>query len=630
MNFFEHQQQARRTTWLLVLSFIAAMFAVVVVINLACLLVLMWLDATLQSPRQWLTHPATLWVSLITLGIMLGGSLRKTWQLRHGGEALARLLGAQRLSPDHNSAMHQRLRNVVEEMSIASGIPAPQLFVLPDEAGINALVAGFRPAETILVITRGALEHLTRDQLQGVVAHEFSHIVNADMRLNLRLLAILAGLVALGKVGEYLLAGGHDHRTRRHGAFILAGLLLVAVGYCGLFCGRLIKAAISRQRERLADASAVQFTRHTAGLAGALICIRNQHGSHLVNRHAEDLRHMCFSNTLELRFGRRWLASHPPLDERLNALGQGWAARARVRARQQRPAATADFPATSSAFAGASPTGDIPTLSQQTPPAPSQQVGAVHQDDLGYARTLLTLIPAELHEKRRHPQGARQILLALFLANSRGDLAAYCRQAALDARSLLPLAEQVHRLGSRLRLPLIDLALPTVKAAGTQQRQALLEELQTLDQLDPHPTLFKWALLTLARERLQERAGDNRPTRFYRYGAVAADLQLLLSLLTWASGARDGAAPALFRRASHGLLPKGRVLLPLSQCSGEPLERAVSRLQRLSPLLKAPVLDAAADLVLADDKIQVAEAELLRTLAALLETPLPPLFNRTR
>ncbi|PHR65414.1 M48 family metallopeptidase [Alcanivorax sp.] len=647
MDFFQHQERARRKTGLLVLYFILAVIAIVVCVNLAVLLALFWGDFQTVSPSQWFTHPFIHWITGLTLAVMLFGCLLKLWQLRNGGQGLAEMLGARHITMDSTATGEKQLINVVEEMSIASGIPAPQLYVLDKETAINAFVAGFRPSETVLVVTQGTLNELNRDELQGVIAHEFSHIFNADMRLNLRLLAVLAGILALGKVGEYLIRGQRRSSFSRSssnrkggGGLVFAGLALMVIGYVGLFFGRLIKAAISRQRELLADASAVQFTRNPAGLGGALIKIRNGDGSHLATPHAEDMSHMCFGETLHFRL-RNLLGTHPPLDERLSAIGSDWVARARSRARDtsthgpQSPAAAGPVaPQGASAFAG----GSSSIEDSSTPPAaapahstslpPSQRVGTVSEPDMGYARSLLEAIPEDLRRQIRSPQSAESVLYALILSTSTSDT-----ESLLDAlnvsgerQALVTLSETIRALGSRLRLPLIDLALPVLKPLPADNRARILAHLTALIEVDNRYTFFEWALVGLAHQQLGEQSGKNRRTRFRRYGALAAELQLLFSVLTWASGAEDGEARTLFQRSTHGLLPAGRTLLPLTHCGSHKLGHAVDRLADLSPLLKGPVIDAAADLVLADGKVQVQEAELLRTIAALLECPLPPLF----
>lgn len=259
MNFFQHQERARRRTLLLALYFLLALAAVVAAVNLACWLAWQWWPLPGAAAGGWFAGDAFWWVTLGTLGLLLAGSLRKAWQLRHGGESLAAMLGAREIASHSGDPAERRLRNVVEEMSLAAGTIMPRTYVLPGETGINAFVAGPTPSRAVLVVTEGALAQLDRDELQGVVAHEFSHILNGDVRINLRLMAALAGILTVGKLGEFLLHMSPTSDRRRNGGLLtLAGLVLMAIGYAGLFFGRLIKAAISRQRERLADASAVQ------------------------------------------------------------------------------------------------------------------------------------------------------------------------------------------------------------------------------------------------------------------------------------------------------------------------------------------------------------------------------------
>lgn len=593
MNFFQHQERARRRTLLLALYFLLALAAVVAAVNLACWLAWQWWPLPGAAAGGWFAGDAFWWVTLGTLGLLLAGSLRKAWQLRHGGESLAAMLGAREIASHSGDPAERRLRNVVEEMSLAAGTIMPRTYVLPGETGINAFVAGPTPSRAVLVVTEGALAQLDRDELQGVVAHEFSHILNGDVRINLRLMAALAGILTVGKLGEFLLhMPPTSDRRRNGGLLILAGLVLMAIGYAGLFFGRLIKAAISRQRERLADASAVQFTRQPAGLAGALIKIRNGNGSHLRSVHAEDLSHMGFAETLAFRL-RRLLATHPTLDQRLHALGAHWAARARVRAR---------------------------TDSSPSPaPVPSERIGRLDDDNLGYARTLVDTLPAGLYQALHAQEGAECVLYALALGDVRPP-------PALRRGRRAALVDQVSALGTRLRLPLLDLALATLRQAPPERRPVILKQLRTLTARRRDQDLLCWALTAIAERHLgAPRRALPRPD-IHRLAAVANDIQVVFSALAWAGDSARGTALSGFQRATHGLLPAGRLLLAPERCTPNRLDPAIARLARLTPLLKAPLIDAAADLVLADGQVQVAEAELLRALCTLLDSPMPPLF----
>lgn len=599
MNFFQHQERARRRTLLLAFYFILALAAVVAAVNLACWLLWHWWPVPGATLGDWFASDAFWWVTLATLGLLLAGSLHKAWQLRHGGESLAEMLGAREIASHSGDAAERRLRNVVEEMSLAAGTIMPRTYVLPGEAGINAFVAGANPSRAVLVVTEGALAQLDRDELQGVVAHEFSHILNGDVRLNLRLMAVLAGILTVGKLGEFLVdVSPAMDRRRRGGLLVAVGLLLVAIGYAGLFFGRLIKAAISRQRERLADASAVQFTRQPAGLAGALIKIRNGNGSHLRSVHAEDLSHMGFAETLAFRL-RRLLATHPTLDQRLHALGGHWAARARVRARN-------------------TPT-PAPTPAPTGTPAPSERIGRLDDDNLGYARTLVDTLPAGLYQALHAQEGAECVLYALALGDTRPP-------PALRRGRRAALVDQVGALGTRVRLPLLDLALATLRQAPPERRPVILKQLRALTLRRRENDLLCWALTAIAERHLATpRRALPRPD-IHRLAAVANDIQVVFSALAWAGDSARDTALGTFQRATHGLLPAGRLLLAPERCTPNRLDPAIERLARLTPLLKAPLIDAAADLTLADGKVQVAEAELLRALCTLLDSPMPPLF----
>jgi Zn-dependent protease with chaperone function/uncharacterized tellurite resistance protein B-like protein len=639
MNFFQHQERARRRTWLLAGYFVLAVAAIAAAVSLCLYLAMLWASGGGYTLNDWLRSPAMLWSLLITLLIILAGSARKAWQLREGGVALAHLLGAREILPDSSNRADRRLRNVIEEMAIASGIPVPRTFVLEQESAINALVAGYRPTEAVLVVTRGALDSLTREELQGVVAHEFSHIFNADMRLNMRLIAVLAGILAIGKVGELLLHANTRTRffNRRSGKneaagvffLIMLGLAMMVIGYIGLFFGRLIKAAISRQRELLADASSVQFTRNPSGIANALIKIRNQHGSHLVSSHGEDMSHMCFGATVPFHL-QYLLATHPPVDERLKALGGEWLARARVRQRQngEQSATTAVAGADTAAmgFAGSSPAQAAGTVAAL---GIAGTVGTMRESHVGYARSLHDAIPESLKQNFRQPESARWVVLALAIGVSRSDkaeLIALLNLPALEQRMVAQLCEEISTLGTRLRLPLTDLAIPALKQLPQDQRDHFLAELEQLVKHDQRLTLFEFILTRILADHLRADASRAPQVRFRQYPAVANQIQLVMSLMVHASGAKGEVAENLFRGAAIALLPAGTDLLPLSQCPIETLDSALQDLRDLMPLLKAPLLDGLADIARADGLIQVQEAELLRGIATLMDCPMPPLF----
>lgn len=343
MNFFEHQANARRQTGRLLIFFITAVVLTVLAVDIGLYALGFMMVGGVHG--NWLWHDWSAQAFVGTFLVIFGGSLVEYLHLRGGGQSVAELVGGRRIDFATTHFQERQLINVVEEMSIASGVPSPMLYVLERESGINAFVAGLSLHDSVMVVTQGALDTFTREELQAVVGHEFSHILNGDMRLNVRLMALLAGILTLGQIGSFIMRATGTFRSRnkneRSGLphLFVVGLLLWMIGSIGLLFGRLIKAAISRQREFLADASSVQFTRNPDGLAGALIKIKNHsEQSWLNNLRAESMSHMCFGEALHFS---QLLATHPPLVDRITALGRQYLVKDRAYQREQRLKETA-------------------------------------------------------------------------------------------------------------------------------------------------------------------------------------------------------------------------------------------------------------------------------------------------
>ncbi|HVP70770.1 MAG TPA: M48 family metallopeptidase, partial [Gemmatimonadaceae bacterium] len=265
------------------------------------------------------------WVMAVTLAIMALASLYRAASLAGGGADVARMMSATQVTGGGADPLQQRLVNVVEEMALASGVAVPEIFVLEHEAGINAFAAGTTHSNAAICVTRGALERLDRAELQGVIAHEFSHVLNGDMRLNQQLIGLSFGILALSLAGRFILRGltytrpnrGNGKDNSALAIAVVVGIALVIIGWIGVFLSRLIKAAVSREREALADASAVQFTREPQGLAGALKKIA-AYGARIQYAETEEVAHMLFERSSGAFSG--WFATHPPLIERIKAL----------------------------------------------------------------------------------------------------------------------------------------------------------------------------------------------------------------------------------------------------------------------------------------------------------------------
>jgi Zn-dependent protease with chaperone function len=325
MNFFERQNEARRASRRLVILFGLAVLAVIAAVDFVLFAVMARLTANQPgydvSITGWMAaHPGTVvGTTLAVLAVIALASFYKTMVLGGGGGVVARSLGGVRVSADTTDPLQRRLLNVVEEMAIASGVPMPEVYLLEHETGINAFAAGHNPSNAAIGVTRGTLATLNRSELQGVIAHEFSHILNGDMRLNLRLMGLLFGLLVIALIARTMMRGATYFRGDKKGGaaiVLVIALAVLVVGYVGLFFGRLIQAAVSRSRESLADASAVQFTRDPTGLRGALVKIgAATSGSKIGNPEVEEVAHMLFAPGM-----RRLFATHPPLLERLEAI----------------------------------------------------------------------------------------------------------------------------------------------------------------------------------------------------------------------------------------------------------------------------------------------------------------------
>jgi len=665
-TFFEHQDSARRNTKLLVLLYALAVLAVILAVDVV--LAVTWLatsdyDATtayMNTGSLLRSVPASvyLWGALATAGVIFLVSAWNVSKLGGGGAAVAQMVGARRLEPGTRDLLERRLLNVVEEMAIASGVRVPAVYVMDGEGGINAFAAGWDVSNSVVAVTRGTLETLNRDELQGVVAHEFSHILNGDMRLNIRMIGVLAGIVFIGSIGEFLMRtqrGGSSSKNSGGTYLVVVGLALMVIGYIGLFFSRLIKAAVSRQREFLADASAVQFTRNPDGVAGALDRIRNApRGTLIENAHAEDLSHMFFADSVKVWFGGLF-DTHPPIEERI--------ARAHPRFqpatyRQKRlPTQPSDeeaakagakkLEAAKAVVFGAAAAlqepagrrgGDLGTQWGRSARDSAALVGTVDGGKVDYARRLLAALPPGLRDQLHDPEGARAALVAMLLAPAddvlQGQLAAL-KAAGLeklsgDAAAILPLAR---RLGPAFHLPAIDLALPAVKASPQAAHDELVKALEIVIHADRRVSLHEFVVLTLVREQLAARPRGPAPAG-RRIAELEAEARLLLSLIAHAGTRQD--ATGRRGEALQAAIAAGAKEMSLGQPApaGAAAEltlnkagAALAALKQLAPMQKAVLIKGLFATVSHDGSIRLAEAELMRLAGAVLDCPLPPLLE---
>ena len=627
MNFFEHQAAARRASARLVFLFVLAVLGIVAAVDLAA-----WLVAP-----SWRMLAFTSGVTLLTI---LFGSLYRIASLGGGGEAVAQQMGGTLVPADITDLSLRRLRNVVEEIAIASGVPVPKLYVMEEEAAINAFAAGFSPSDAVVAVTRGALERLNRDELQGVIAHEFSHILNGDMRLNVRLIGVLFGILMIGLIGRKVLEYGRfgGSRNRNAGALLVAALVAMVIGYVGLFFGRLIKAGVSRSRERLADASAVQFTRQTAGLAGALKKIAGVgEGSRLSHRgDAEEVSHMLFGDGVGFS---SLFATHPPLLERIRALEPGFRdeqlERLRAEWRAAPPDGLREDIALGLADAGARPLPGAREQVRVSPPQVAAQVAMPASDDYRRADAIVDAIPEALRDLARDREAVMPLLLALLLAEAddvleaqRGVIAERLGGAAAD--HALRIHQQLTAdLHPALRLPLAALAFPVLRLRPRPQLERFLDAVQAAIDADGEVSLFEYCLARLLQVQVRESLDPARYARFGRRkpGNVRNEFATLLAVVARYGHDDEAAARRAYLAGLQRVLPRDHLAYAPPMAGVQALDAVWEPLDALDPLAKQAMVEAVTDAISSDGRIRVAEAELLRTICGVLHCPLPPVLE---
>lgn len=641
MDFFGLQEQARRRTALLVVLYGLAVVGMVLVLYV----VVGWvavasMEGGERSASAW--QPRRLMVVAAgVLAVIAAGTATKSAQLAAwGGRGVAERLGGRPVQPDTTNLDERRLLNVVEEMSLAAGMPVPRVYLLEMENGINAFAAGFSPRDAVIGITRGALQRLTRDELQGVIGHEFSHILYGDMRLNLRLIGVLHGILLVSLTGQALLrtlrytrwTGGR--RQRDSGGIVLMVLALGAtlwiVGWIGAAVASLIRAAVSRQREFLADAASAQFTRNPAGLASALrkIAATSVHGR-ITAPTAPEAAHLFFVDGIG-RSLDRLLATHPPIEERIRRLEPMAEVDSPRRAELREPEPVArssdgvETEWTASALHTSAASG-----THVHARAAVETVGTVTPAGLDWARALLAEVSPPLLEAARDPVGARSLVLGLLL-----DSKPAIRRHQLEVIAMDPIVEERLRrlepllaeVGPESRLALVELAIPALRHLPPDDYTMFRAMLLNVIQADQRIELFEYALARMIERHVDLAFGhvDTAPQRWFRLEPLEVEVRTVLAALAgW--GHRD---PDLAARAWQRALAELRL-----RADGSPpvvslaeLDRALNRLREATPAIRRDILGACAVSVAVDEQLEPIEADLLRAIADALDCPMPPLM----
>lgn len=613
MDFFDHQDRSRKKTKHLVLLFGLAVSAIILSVYAASRILAYQANQRLMSNADFQAYTFSFWDSDLFLGISIGvllliaiGSIYKTATLRKGGSAVARMLGATCVQPSTKDPNERKLRNVVEEMAIASGIPVPEIYIMEEEDSINAFAAGFTPSDAVVGVTRGALTKLNRDELQGVIAHEFSHIFHGDMRLNIRLMGLLHGILLIGLVGYGVMRGSRGG-GRKGGGIVIFGLALLAIGYIGVFFGKLIQAAVSRQREFLADASAVQFTRNPNGIRDALTKIgQDARGANISNRHATEVGHMTFGSPSKSFINL--LATHPPLEKRIQAIDP-------------------DFKGAAQGLGTTKKDEGLSTVSLLN------SVGAPTPAHLESASTFMAGIPASLHAALTESLGAQAVIYSMILLaseNREKELSLLAKRDSKVHEKVLELQTEMAEQGNRNRLEWIDISLPALRTMTPEEFATFKKTLLELIHADQKVDLFELTLVRILERHLAVHWGkpNRKEITFRSLQPLREEIRDLLSHLSHSGSNNDEAKASIsFDLGWKELGLKPHALLPRSECDVETFAVASDRCSKATPLVKRKILGACVKTVSADEKITWEEAELIRAIGDTLNVPIPPLLS---
>jgi len=631
VNFFEYQEQARRQTRWLVFLFILAVLIIIAVINVAILVALGLMNTEEQQfvfSMQTLTAniPTLLGGAAVTAAVIAIASLFKTAALRSGGGKVARDLGGVLVEADANDPLRRRLYNVVEEIALASGIPVPEIYVLEQESGINAFAAGFTPADAAVAVTRGALEKLNRTELQGVIAHEFSHIFNGDMRLNIRLMGALFGILVLSLIGRRVLHGSFymgRSKNSNGGAIVLVAVAVMLVGYIGLFFGRWIKSAVSRQREYLADASAVQFTRDPDGIAGALKKIAIYSDASYLNVETEEVSHMLFGDGEQVRM----FSTHPPLNSRIGRIDKSFRPDDLVQLAKkiQRQGEAEAEQAAREQKKEKSHGGGMFNADNLV-----DQIGHPDFSRILMAATLAASIPQEISQAAHSNQWATEVLFyclmdsndeireqqLLFVAQNMGS------DSETRVRGLLNAAPELAR---EQRLPLLEISIPELKRRPPDHVSKVLATVEALSEADGQTDVFEYLMAKIIAQHLWESVNPQRVRLSGKKSLqhVTEKARGVIAVLAVHGNENAAGAEDAYRAGSALLGDAMTTAMPAVDDWSELLDDALPALDQLKPTDKEILVKALIATVMADDRVAVTEMELLRVVCSVIHVPLP-------
>ena len=613
MDFFESQERAKRNTSRLVAMFVVALLATMASVHV--LLTVMFAKGNFADVRM-------LGISLgSVLVVVVIGMAVKFAQMSHGGRAVAEAMGGVQVDPGSSDPAERRILNVVEEMAIASGVRVPPVFLI-DEPSINAFAAGNGEQDAVIGVTRGCIEQLSRDELQGVMAHEFSHIFHRDTRLNMQLVAWLGGIFAISLVGRIIMRSAlssGSSRGKNDGKMVAIALggAVFLIGIVGYFFGRIIQSAVSRQREYLADASAVQYTRNPDGIAGALEKIAHGAGSRISAPAAAEFSHFFFANGIASLF-----STHPPLEDRIARIRGARMVAAGVGA--EGPAAAARVARSPVAGAAAVPPAVVPDIVPAAAlRAARAGMGSVDTSTLRLAGELLVDAPAAVLDAARNPFSARAVVCMMLLSDVPSERSRQLRTIAANDPKLAEATTSLASTASiapRERMPVLEVCAASLTMLSPAQYAQFRTTLAQLIAADGQVDRVEWTVRVILRHAVEGRG--SAPAGLGK--ANMPNLALVVSVLAWSGASDQAGVHRAWRaaRAAEPALPESPD--PAQRCTLDALDGSLRAFAGATPGFKRRLVDACVACVAADGQTTVEEAELLRAVCASIGAPMPP------
>ena len=639
MNFYEHQALAKQQTERLLFLFAAALLCLIFLtaLLLAGIGYIFGLyDARLTSYETgqslWevaaviFNGPYLLTITLCVLVVVSLAAWFRTWQLKSGGRVIAEQLDGRLLNINPRTFEEKRLLNIVEEMAIASGVPMPSVYLI-DEPGINAFAAGYQSADAVIGVTQGAVDALNRTELQGVIAHEFSHILNGDMRLNLRLIGFIFGIMAIATLGRYLLRSRYYSRSSRDkgevAATLSVGLILMVLGYLGVLLGNLVKAAISRQREFLADASAVQFTRSQEGIANALRKIGGaSHQQQWQQHNANEVSHMLFSQALRFHLFSGLLATHPPLDKRIKRINPQWDGEFVFQSTSADESSSSRETTNTAGLANFA-TNHLINAVECSGEITDHQIDYAEQQHVVLNKNFSYLFKS-IHETYT----ARALVFAMLLDTSKSIQDQQLQDLKLKQELNLVaetkiIYQQLKKLTPSQPMMLLDLALPVLKQLSAQQYSHFREQMQQLIKIDKKIELREWALFYLIDYYCRSENYQNRSLASYQLKQRRPALARLLSAVASLSEPSSKKAEKIFHSISEKELGLKLRWYSRDEQNIQSLTQSLKVIRSLKALEKPRFLKACIKVIAFDNETERSELEVVRCIAQAMDCPMP-------